>query len=462
MFGKRKHHHHAHHHHKPHGIVGGILGALKVASDVSHIVSGASHHHSTTRYKTSYSNKNYTTSSSYNYNTTDSYDEDEKDTRTKEEIFESLKKQPKEKEEKVETKIEKKEEPKITSEVKNEAKTQEQTTQVNKDVIPKVDNSINLSKSTLNKSTKYPAKIPLFGFLDNPKPKPIETKQPINMNNVFNSNEPNIYSSKNGIYDNNTNQNPQISDPKGQNQIYSSKNGIYDNNTNQNKPILDPKGQAQIFSSKNDIYDNTNQNPQLSEPKVGPPIYSQFQPTLEQQINSNYIPNNSQNDLPSQEQVQSTNNFQNDFPSQNEIQSPPPNYNQFPTQAQINIQAPQQNPIQPNQPASIYGQNPIHNTQNVLDKLSKMYPTNYYQPNQNNNIYNNINNNNNIYNNINQNPNPFYKKRTIYDALREENNGNNYQPNNIYSSFNNNINPGQGNNFENPMDLPSLNEVNKK
>ena len=111
-------------------------------------------------------------------------------------------------------------------------------------------------------------------------------------------------------------------------------------------------------------------------------------------------------------------------------------------------------------------QNNQHSAQNVLDKLSKMYPTNAYQvPNQNNNFYNNSNN---IYNNQNQNTNPFYRQKSIYDTFKNDNsqqqpntiysnlNQNAPNPNSIYGSFNN-LNQGPGNEF----DLPSENDINK-
>ena len=191
-----------------------------------------------------------------------------------------------------------------------------------------------------------------------------------------------------------------------------------------------------------------------------------------------------QNDFPSQEQVQ------NDYPSQNLVQSqqPPANYNQAYNPTQINpqsppqggIQSPPQNmfpqPVYPQQNA-MFSQNQEnqHNTQNVLDKLSQMYPTNMYQPSGQNNYMNNI---------PNQNPNPYYKQNSIYDS--SNNNNNNIQPqsqpktiysdlnikgphpNSIYASFaklniNDNPNSNQQQNIkgDNQFDFPSENEVNK-
>lgn len=113
----------------------------------------------------------------------------------------------------------------------------------------------------------------------------------------------------------------------------------------------------------------------------------------------------------------------------------------------------------------------LHNSQDVLDKLSKMYPTNAYQPSSQNNYMNNL---------PNQNPNPYYGQNSIYGTFN--NNNNNIQsqpktiysdlnikgphPNSIYASFaklniNENTNQGQNLKGDNHFDLPSENEVNK-
>ena len=411
------------HHKKHHGGGGGILGALKLARDITHIVTGPTHHHHTTHHYHAPAPKVvYVTKTVY----VKEKEEDPKEPAQKEYSVEETTNQPQ-----VEEKV-----PEIKEEVKQVTKEvvkQEQT--------PKINNSNNPPKTTTtNTINSNKPKIPLFGFLDNAKPKPQENKKISSFGNDLNQKGGSTFSSSSGIY---------------------SKNNI-NNTQNQNlqQPIipLQPNIQANV-----------------------PPGQGQTHPQYQ----------SPQNDFPSQDQIQSqiiypnqnlSQNNQNDFPSQNQAQYPPPpqNLNQFPPHQQINNQQfpPNSSLVSPNlQGQSIYSQQPsIHNSQAVLDKLSKMYPTNIYQqqPASNNNIYTNGGNNiynsqnqnptsnnniytnggNNIYNNQNQGGNPFYRQRSIYDTFKNDNN----PPRTIYSDLNNNNN---NNNAQPIVDLPSENEVNK-
>ena len=179
------------------------------------------------------------------------------------------------------------------------------------------------------------------------------------------------------------------------------------------------KSEIAVFTDKNDIYGNNalSQNNQLSEQKI---------PTIQQPQS---YPNYPQQNIFNQN---SSNNAQNIYPNIDN--------------AQFTVR---NNELLSN-----------HNTQNILDKLRKMYPNNYNQENSNNNFNNNTNDN--MYSNQNKNINPFYKQNCIYDTFKNDNNGYNNPPNINYSNFNTNKNQSKNNNLESQIDLPSEEEVNKK
>ena len=457
MFGKNRHHGGRKHHGG-----GGFLGLVR---DINRIVNGPSHHtHHTTYHHTT---KTKTVHSSYKPTY---YSKKNKEEETKKE--DQKKEDEKEEQNKEDTKVEdnKVEDQKITQTVVTKNDPPKVASQNEIKEPPKSNDLKNSTSNPLSKSTapsgkvhNYPGKIPLFGFDVKPKLKPQDKDSSISSGDL-NSN--NTYSGGNSIYGYSNTPNS-YAPPQVQPQV----------------PLpISSQTQAPIQSYQ----PQNSQNIYPPQNQVQPPQnYNQFPP--QNQVQNDYPPQNQiQNDFPSQEQVQ------NDYPSQNLVQSQPPpvNYDYAYNQTQINPQSPPQGGIQ-SAPQNIFPQ-PVypqqnemfsqnqenqHNSQNVLDKLSQMYPTNMYQPSAQNNYMNNI-----PYQNPNSNPNPYYKQNSIYDSFNNNNNSIQSQsqpktiysdlkikgphPNSIYASFeklniNDNSNQQQNIKVDNQFDLPSENEVNK-